>query len=200
MDRIYDRHAGTLDGQLLPLDQATPVSVSIVLPPEVASLPACQHTVWMLVNLLARADGIVDEIFLTAPEGVSQASRVVPLAPRHLDIRSAVLTGAGAIEAVPVSASPTEVETASLRFVIGPGAEREEVTRVHGERWWGGMSRHDMPGDGISAIPLGPYVAAALAAGEVFKAVRLNAPIPVRSVFHSLWTLRVSHVPRADPD
>ncbi len=200
MDPISDRHAGTLGGQLLPLDQASPVSVSIVLPKDVATRPACQHTLWMLVNLLARADGIVDRVFVTIPEAVPLASRVVPLAPRTLDLCKAILAGADAINAVSVSVSDVEVETASFRLVVGPGATAPGVIRVHGENWWGGFSRGMMPGDSISAIPLGPYAAAALVSAEIFKAVRLASYTPLASVFYSLWALTVSDFPKDDPD
>lgn len=182
------------------MDQSDPVSVSIVLPSELAHLPACQHTLWMLVNLLARADGIVDRIVVAVPPGVPQVTRVVPLAPRGLDLRSAVLTGAASVDSVPVSDSNEPDESASFRFAIGPGSAISNLVRVHGENWWGGFSHGQMPGDGRSALPFGPYAAAALAASEVFKAVRLKSYRPLASVFYSLWTLTVSDSPSTDPD
>ncbi len=199
MDRIHDRHAGTLDGQLVSLDQADRVSVAISLPQEVALLPACQHANWMLVNLLARADGIVDRLIIQVPDRVPLASRVVPLADRTLDLRSALIAGAEAIDAVPVShAEVGAIDRAAVHFVIGPGPAVSGAIRVHGERWWGGFTTGDIPGDGTSAIPLGPYVAAALAASEVFKAVRLLEYSSLNSIFYSVWTMTVGSAPNLD--
>src|SRR4029079_10317437 len=62
MDRVSDRHEGDLGGRLDPFDASRPAVVRVTVPGDVAASAACQHTAWMLLNLLARADGIVDRI------------------------------------------------------------------------------------------------------------------------------------------
>jgi len=126
MDSIFDRHAGTLGDRLVPMDQADRASVVVSIAPELANLPACQHTAWMLINLLARADGIVDRVALECPRGVELAGRIVPLADRHLDLFDALISGAAAVDAVPVSSCkrvdpPTSTSTSlSVRGSLRP--------------------------------------------------------------------------------
>ena len=44
MDRLSDRHEGTLDGRLAPVDAVRPATVSLEIAPDAARLPSCQHT------------------------------------------------------------------------------------------------------------------------------------------------------------
>jgi len=161
------------------------VVVVVAIPRDVAGEAACQHTAWMLVNLLARAEGIVERVIISCPSGVRLAGRVVPLAGRSLDLAEALLAGTAAIDTVPVefaSSSPS----AAIRFVVGPGEPPPDALRVHGERWWGGISTSEIPGACDSGLPLGPYAAACLAAAEVFKTVRLRGHSPLEAAFYSL--------------
>jgi molybdopterin/thiamine biosynthesis adenylyltransferase len=197
MDKLEARHSGTLDGRLLPMDQAARVTVAISITRDVATLPACQHTIWMLVNLLARQVGIVDQIYVEIPDEVPLGHRIVPLADRDLDLSTAVGNGASAIGGVPVtiSSTMTALPKSTIRFEVGPGVAAPGAWRVHGENWWGGLSNAAIPGDGSSPLPLGPYVAASLAASEVFKSVRIENYARLISVFFSVWTLTVSEFP-----
>lgn len=200
MDRISDRHEATLDGRLAPVDTVRPATVSVEIPPEVAGLPSCQHSAWMLVNLLARQELVLKRVLLDCPAGVPLAGRVVPLARRDTDLRTALLGGASAIEAVPVVAAAGRPDDA-IRIVVGPGPAVEGAMRVHGERWWGGVSRGAIPGPHAdSKLPYGPYAAACLAAGEVYKAVRLAVPKLVMAAFYSTWSLRTMAAPPSAAD
>lgn len=144
--------------------RALSVTVSIVGPAEVAQMPPVRDCARMLINLLARASGIVKSVVISVPTHSPLATRVVPLADRRTDLRQAVLEGAAAIGAVPVvHADP--VPRASIQFVIGPRPRVDGATRVHGERWWGGSSPDEVTSNGNSDLPIGPCVAAALAAG-----------------------------------
>jgi hypothetical protein len=195
MDRISDRHGGTLDGRLAPVDTVRPATVSVEIAPGIAGLLSCQHTAWMLVNLLARQERIVERVLLDCPAGVPLSGRVVPLASRDADLRTALLDGAAAIAAVPV-VTVAECPAGAIRIVVGPGLAIEGAMRVHGERWWGGISRAAIPGPHASSgLPYGPYAAACLAAGEVYKAVRLALPKPVMAAFYSTWSLRAMAAP-----
>jgi hypothetical protein len=145
----------------------------------------------MLVNLLARQDRIVERVLLECPAGVSLAGRVVPLARRDADLRGALLDGALEIGCVPV-VQQAEAPESAIRLVVGPGRAVHGAMRVHGERWWGGVSCGSIPGnDADSHLPYGPYAAACLAAGEIYLSVRLkdSAPRPA-AAFYSTWSLR----------
>lgn len=144
----------------------------------------------MLVNLLARQERIIERVVLDCPPWVPLAGRVVPLARRDTDLPTALLEGAAAIESVSVAAGP-EPPAGAIPIVVGPGAAVEGALRVHGERWWGGIAHGAIDGpDAGSRLPYGPYAAACLAAGEVYKVVRLAAPEPVTAAFYSTWSLR----------
>jgi hypothetical protein len=201
MDAIHDRHAGDLDGRLEPLDKATPATVVISIPPEVASLPACQHTAWMLLNLLARSARIVQRVGVTCPDGVPLAGRVVPLAARNLDLATALQVGANAIGGVPARVSAQAPERdGMIHLIVGPGPAFPNGIRVHGEQWWGGFSTTAIDADGTSDLPFGPYVAACLACSEVFKAIRLVHYEPLRSAFYSVWSFTASSTPLSEDD
>lgn len=150
----------------------------------------------MLVNLLARQDSIVERVILDCPQGVALAGRVIPLARRDRDLRTALLEGAAAIDCVPVVGGKAD-DSVTARLVVGPGAPVAAGMRVHGERWWGGVSNGAINGPHMdSSLPYGPYAAACLAAGEVFKAVRLATPAAsVVTAFYSTWSLRAMDAP-----
>jgi molybdopterin/thiamine biosynthesis adenylyltransferase len=155
-----------------------------------------QHAAWMLTNLLARQEGVIGELLLAVPAGVAQAGRVVCLADRDLALDQALLAGAAAIGGVPVRAlAPDELTPPeTIVLAVGPGAAPAVGLRVHGDGWWGGVSRSKIQAAAESQLPLGPYAAACLAAGEVFKQVRLPAA-PATDAFYSLWSLAASEVP-----
>jgi len=71
---------------------------------------------------------------------------------------------------------------------------------VYGNKWCGGISASPIdPGllGTRSAMPFGPYVAACLAAGEVFKAARLRPDqyVPPKSAFLSVWDYCTAEAP-----
>jgi hypothetical protein len=163
----------------------------VVVAPGAAHLAATQHTSWMLINLLARAVGVVHVVRVVGPAGVQLAGRVVPLAPHDLGLVDALCSGGQAIGAVPVhlAAVPAAGDTV---LVIGTGdpvpgqdqyvsvdghADADSKARmryVAGNSWWGGVSDRPFPElERPVDLPFGPYVAAALAAAEVYLDVRL---------------------------
>jgi hypothetical protein len=56
MDRISNRYAGDLNGQLTPFDSARQATLAVVIAPASAALTSTQHTAWMAINLLARCE------------------------------------------------------------------------------------------------------------------------------------------------
>ncbi|HEV3188492.1 MAG TPA: ThiF family adenylyltransferase [Acidimicrobiales bacterium] len=195
MERISSRHDGDLDGKIRAGNQASPVVVSIEIPEKVAGIAAVQHTAWMLINMLSRLENVVSEISVTCPESIKTHSRnVVPSAPDSSLFVEALRQGVSAIgvTTVRLDFKGTHHE---IHLVLGPGSPAKGSMQVFGEGWCGGVSRstkidRTKPSD----LPIGPYLAAALAAGEVFKVARLRSedyPAPA-AVFYSAWTQQPS--------
>jgi len=162
--------------------------VTVVVPPEVAHRARVQHVAWMLLNLLSRQQRVVSRIGLICPPDVAQAGRVIPMADRALDLRAALVAGNEAIGVVPVV---PDLTAGRLLMVGGVSAAQPDCLYVTGNGWCGGISATPVEMVGPeSELPFGPYIAACLAAGEVFKAARLKpgsyATPP--SVFYSAWT------------
>jgi molybdopterin/thiamine biosynthesis adenylyltransferase len=193
MERVSDRHEDDLGGRLLPFEDSKIANVTVVVEDGAAHLASTQHTAWMLLNLLARSDGIVGRIGLVCPAGVALSGPVVPLAPRDTDLRSALLRGVRQIGAVPAELG----EELDGVLVVGPGEALQECYRVYWEGWWGGISVGPIRGSGTSSLPFGPYIAACFAAAEVFKAARMKPEAYERpeAVFYSAW----SHESSAEP-
>ncbi len=179
MERISDRHEGDLGGRLEPFAKAQHVAVTVVAAPGTAHLAATQHTAWMLVNLLARAVGIVTVVRVACPDLVPLTGRVVPLASRDLPLRDALVAGGQAIGAVPVEAAdhPQAGDTVIITGGAHLDASQWPAARyATGRGWWGAVSSRPMAVDGpASSLPFGPYAAGSLAAAEVFLRARLPA-------------------------
>ncbi len=149
----------------------------MVAAPGTAHLAAAQHTAWMLVNLLARAAGIVTVVRVACPHPVPLTGRVVPLADQELAVQDALVTGGQAIGAVPVQAAdrPKPGDTVIITGGAHPHAAQWPGARyVTGHGWWGAVSGHPLAACGpASDLPFGPYTAASLAAAEVYLRARL---------------------------
>jgi ThiF family len=197
--RVSSRHEGDLGGRFLPFGNVEQVGVTVEIPDAIAGFASAQHTAWMLINLLARFDGVVNKIAVRCPEGVELSGRVVPLATRNVDLATALIAGGNAIGVIPVERDLQLGRT----IVVGaaqPAAGKADLFAVGGG-WCGGVSV-SLPGfdavDHGSPLPFGPYIAACIAAGEVFKAARMQpgtytAPA---SAFYSCW----NHVAAELPD
>ncbi len=182
------------------------MAVAVVVAPGTAHLAATQHTAWMLVNLLARAVGVADTVRVVCPPGVPLAGRVVPLAPRDLPLGDALVHGGQAIGAAPVQHASAPAGT-DVVLVVGAGLgyrydEHADRRFVSGHGWWGGVGDHPMPYPGErSALPYGPYIAAALAVGEIYLHARLPRHVarPGGAYGWDCWaqTLAVQPVPGA---
>ena len=202
MERISDRHEGDLGGRLEPFGKTRQVAVTVVAAPGTAHLAAAQHTAWMLVNLLARAVGIVTIVRVTCPPLVPVAGRVIPLASRDLPLREALVAGGQAIGAVPVEAAghPQAGDTVIITCGTHPDAAQWPGARyAAGHGWWGGVSSQPLlVGDPASNLPFGPYVAASLAAAEVYLRARLPASAygaAAQAVGWDCWTQALTPSP-----
>jgi molybdopterin/thiamine biosynthesis adenylyltransferase len=195
--RVSSRHEGDLGGQLLPFGDANQVGVTILVPAETAHMPSVQHTAWMLLNLLARLDGVVHRVGICCPPGVALCGRVIPLAPRDLDLATALAVGGKAIGVTPVDPDVRLERTIS----VGPARTAGQVDLYAlGGGWCGGMATAPDAANQLdlrSALPFGPYLAACLAAGEVFKGARMRPGTCVSppAAYYSAW----SHVASSSP-
>jgi molybdopterin/thiamine biosynthesis adenylyltransferase len=187
-NQISNRHESDLGGRFSPFGKTEQASVTLVIAPEAAHSARVQHTAWMLLNLLSRQQGVVSQIGLVCPGGVAQAGRVIPLAERQLDLRAALIAGNEAIGVVPLVPD----QKLGRLLVIGATAPVESAwLYVVANGWCGGVSTTMTPiASEESKLPFGPYIAACLAAGEVFKAARLKPDCysSPESVFYSAWT------------
>lgn len=147
----------------------------------------------MLVNMLARLELIVDEVQVDCPRSVPLDHLVVPFVDGTSDLGEALVTAGQRIGIVPVTAA--HASTVDHVIAIGPGAAPTDGLRAYGHAWSGAISTGAIAADANptpSSLPFGPYVAAALATGEVFRAVRVDVdrfPPPAR-VCYSLFSHR----------
>ena len=150
----------------------------------------------MLINILARLQGIVHKVAVRCPRGVELIGRVVPLAARDLDLYSALIAGGNAIGAVPV----VDDSDIGRTVVVGPPGARQADLFAMGGGWCGGVSVSEIGLDSLdyaSPLPFGPYIAACIAAGEIFKAARMRPGAytsPV-SAFYSCWNHSATEFP-----
>lgn len=187
MERVSKRHEGDLDGRLLPFDTTRQVTVTVAVGEETARLASAQHVSWMLLNLLTRLVGIVREVRLRCRPGIPLAGQVVPLAPSAKTLDEALLTGAAELPFVPCrdGAQPSD-----FTLHVGPVARSAADLNVYGEAWWGGVFRQgEVPFGCLSPLPLGPYLAACLAASYIFKYARMRQSDfrPCERAFYSAW-------------
>jgi hypothetical protein len=198
---VSNRHEGDLGGKLCSFGEVRPLRVSIVIAPERAAESAIQHAAWMAVNLLCRFDRIIERVTLVCPPGVTLRGRVVPLAPRSFDLRAALLAGAESIGVVPAIEGPVDGQV--LLFGSVAKSNLADSLYVEGNGWCGGVSKaftDPIAFGPASTLPFGPYMAACLAAGEIFRKARMRIeeyPSP-DAVYYSAWTHHVSPGPVSD--
>jgi molybdopterin/thiamine biosynthesis adenylyltransferase len=181
----------------LPFGNTKQVGVTILVSDATASLPSVQHTAWMLVNLLGRFQGVVHRLSVRCPAGVKLCGRVVPLATRDVDLATALIDGGNAIGVVPIE-KDLQLER-TIAIGTGPFATAADLF-VLGDGWCGGISVTPESFDTLdlhSSLPFGPYVAACIAAAEVFKAARMRPGhfISPTSAFYSCWNHVASDAP-----
>lgn len=168
MNDLGVRHSGDAGGRLAAPTKR--VHVGVVVERAAAEQVATQHVAWMLVNLLARLEGTVELISLACPE-TDLVGRISPLSPSATTLKETLLDGAGQIDGVPLR--DEDPHDTDILLTVGPGGRPSAGWRVFGEEFTGAISRDGIDGSGTGRLPIGPYVAACLAAGEVFRSTRL---------------------------
>lgn len=183
MTEIGDRHSGTAGGALR--SGGKPISLEIRLSTD--AIHACvQNTAWMLINLLRRLQGAVNLIQINCPPGI-RPGKLSPLISETGDLSSALVSGALAIGSC--DKGFVEIETSRSRsadMVINVGFNlcSDASFCVVGNGLCGGIFEREIaPPARFSNLTIGPYIAACIAAGEVFRCVRLNSYVPERQLF-----------------
>jgi len=194
MSRLGDRHSGTAGGALK--IGGKPVSVEIRLGRD-ATLAAVQHSAWMLLNILCRLEGVVHAVRTNCPAAIRPVAKLSPLISESGDLAEALLVGAHAIG--PAEEGFAVVEPAGQHMsdiVVSVGFElsRDATFCCAGNGFCGGIFHREITGPKtLSDSTIGPYISACLAAGEIFRQVRLNSYSPERQLF--LNALDYSHRP-----
>ncbi len=169
--RLEKAVAGLVSGAALPLKSGT---VAIEIDPTLVSTPCAQHLLCMLVHLLARMKGIVRTMVL-------RFAADVPLHPGIPLVGTSLTSG---LEQLVGSLSGPQ-STYRTELVIGSaGPARELQVRigsgsgdvvVGADAWRALLGKFVDQSSWSDGCPLGPYMAATLAAAEVFKRLlRIN--------------------------
>jgi molybdopterin/thiamine biosynthesis adenylyltransferase len=192
MSGIGARHSGTAGGALRP--GGTPVSVEIRLGADAFRAPV-QHTAWMLLNMLCRLQGAVSVVRLNCPPEIDLRTKLSPLITTGEKLADALVSGAPAIGSPQDGFAAVELSGEySSDVVVSVGFEfcAEATFCAVGNGLCGGVfSRPIALPPAFSDLTVGPYIGACLAAGEIFRLVRLHSYIPERQLF--LSALDYSH-------
>jgi hypothetical protein len=175
VERIGDRHLRSADG-LNEQESATPLLIHIVVAETWANSVSGQLLVSCLVNLLCRQFGLIRRIELFCPTVPSKVW--LPITARRFP------------EALIALARWAVAD--GMQITEGAGAEKPDIVVMIGDKlpchttggetllaigdgwraWVGEASQGPPAVTPVSANPLGPFLAATLAAGEVFKRSR----------------------------
>lgn len=184
MKGIGNRHSGLAGGALKP--GGRPVSVELRLNDDACYAPV-QHTAWMLLNILYRLQGVVSLVRISCPADIDAHAKLSPLIAEGQKLQNALISGALAIG--PFSEGFASIELGALEaseIVISVGFKfcAQATFCAIGNGLCGGVFDRPISGpDRYSRMTIGPYIAACLAAGEIFRLVRLKDYEPERQLF-----------------
>ncbi len=175
-ESIGDRHLRAVDG-LLPPDARRLLTVRI-LSRGAAGRIAGQHLILCLVNLLGRMADLVGRVELDLPQTPLRVVTPFESAPDQLPDAAAALVRWAVSDAVEVatiegSAAP-DIWLCVGEDVAAPAGAPALHAQALGWRAWVGAASHcpRLSRCADSPNPLGPFFAACLLAGEVFKRAR----------------------------
>lgn len=184
MSGISDRHSGTAGGALKVGGRQASVEIRLGADAFRASV---QYTAWMLLNILCRLQGAVSVVRLNCSSATDVVPKLSPLITKGEKLADALISGAQVI------GSPHDgfaaVESSSQQssdIVVSVGFEfcAEATFCAIGNGLCGGIfSRQVAAPPQFSPLTVGPYIGACLAAGEIFRLVRLNSYVPERQLF-----------------
>ncbi|HUO22704.1 MAG TPA: hypothetical protein VMU59_09340, partial [Caulobacteraceae bacterium] len=170
---IADRHLIPVEGLNIAAE-AKPQFVRVYVDAQWAASVAGQRLASCLINLLCRQVGLVRHIEVVAPRGPllvalpsGPTSAVFPECLEEL-----ALWAVGKAVTVAVTQTPAAADRTIMIGTVDGGEGRAATLVVLGDGWraWiGEPSRAPQTFVPRSRNPLGPFLAAALAAGEIFK-------------------------------
>lgn len=194
--RLGERHLRERDELAPGVAELTRRRVRIVAGEEIATTVGGQHTIWMLANLVARQFGVVAELELVIPDVEARPEAMLfgegeTLADSIQDLAKGI---AGDAVAVRSGARREEVEVEiSIGRVENGGAQHRLSIIADGWRFFVGSPDRAPVILPETANPIGPYFAACVAAGEVFKRLQGLRPGGAsfigKAFFGSLWTV-----------
>jgi molybdopterin/thiamine biosynthesis adenylyltransferase len=209
-EEVASRHSDDLGGKLTKLDPSRSISVLIEIDPNDVGLPCSQHTAWMLVNLMARAEKVVDNIFIQCPTDAAVLSKVIPFGS-STQLNERLIEAGRSIGVAAVNAHGGE----EVDWVVTVGRVPTSTAHEHrvlcfGAGWWGGVNfdlelsdgPHWDSADISSPLPFGPYMAACFAAAHLFLTVRDARMIVGNKATHygwDCWAQRVALEPTTGP-
>jgi molybdopterin/thiamine biosynthesis adenylyltransferase len=167
-----NRHDGNLDGKLTRPDQLVTVTVRTSL--QFADTVAGQHLLWMLINLLARQYDVVGCIRVAVPTA-NPHKIAIPLCAQG-DLTSSLVALGQALAQDKIDIETVDVPSNEVDAVevLIEGIDHRGSWGAYADGWRvalgpaGSIASH-IP---TSETAIGPYFAAALLAGEVFKSAR----------------------------
>lgn len=191
-ERISDRHLRTVSG-LRPADERASLRIRIVAG-SAASTVAGQHLALCLVNLLCRTTDLVTAIDLALPEAEVRVtlpfrSSRTGLGDALVDLAHWAVGSAIAVEVTDTDVPP-DICLGIGDDVHAPAGACSLHALADGWRAWVGTPEQmpDASDAFASGNPLGPYLAAAIMAGEVFKRGRgITRGRWIEDFGHSLW-------------
>lgn len=192
---IGHRHSLSVSG--LKPAEGRALKVAIRVPPGDQNRVSTQLLVSCIVNLLSRQVGTVREILLLCDAGVRQVP--LPMPDAGSDLREALAqlgawTTDGRIPVRVVDALAMEASEVEIHVGRSAGSSYGGAVALvaQGAGWRAWIGRHDLASVTPAvddSNPLGPFLAACLAAGEVFKLSRgIVRGRMLDSFAVSLWT------------
>ena len=197
--RLGNRHLGAeLGSNLASVNSNEWHTVRLTAGPAVADTVGGQHAIWMLANLLARQFAVIQEVELVLPIVPLQAGVALFGAAQDLPtaIAHTILRVAGPAMVVRVAGHLQRV--VDIEVTVGAGAEPGTANQhfgILGSGWnlYAGDPQNMPVAVPVDRNPFGPYFAACVAAGEVFKhlaGLRPGAGQYVDELYMSLWDYR----------
>lgn len=184
MTDLGDRHVRSdPSGSLVDATESNSGTVFVAVEPRLASTRAGQHALFMALNLLVRQDRLVTRVVVNAPDELLH-DRIWPFAGVKPTSIFAMVKACGLQivgPRIPVEMSSGDHADAAVVVTIGnaPVPVRDVHTIcIFGDGWkaYAGPSGSAPTHVPASDNPLGPYFAACLATGEVFKFFRRVRP------------------------
>lgn len=180
------------------------VTVRVTVGAASGDLPATQHTTWMILSLLCRAEGIVSKIELSCPEGITALPNVIPFG-NATDLRTRLIYAVRDIDIVPIELSTWDGTPDREIFIdTMPDAITPNAILTSGAGWWGGATFAapppvDWPAvDLHNPLPIGPYIAATLAVADIYLQIRdPRAETGVRAYDWDAWNSSPAYLTEA---